>query len=88
MAQHKSAKKRIRRNARRDLINHSRLARIRTFVKAVETAIAGGGKAAAAAALKQAMPEMQRGSGKGVLEKKAAARKISRLAARIKAMAA
>ncbi|MBM3512326.1 MAG: 30S ribosomal protein S20 [Alphaproteobacteria bacterium] len=88
MAQHKSAKKRIRRNARRDVINHARLGRIRTFVKAVETAIAGGSKTAAQAALKAAMPEMQRGAGKGVLAKKAVARKISRFVQRIKKLAA
>lgn len=88
MAQHKSAKKRIRRNARRDVINHTRLSRIRTLVKAVETAIAGSDKAAAQAALKIAMPEMQRGAGKGVLAKKAVSRKISRMIARVKAMAA
>ena len=33
MANHKSAKKRIRRNANRALINGARMSRIRTFVK-------------------------------------------------------
>jgi small subunit ribosomal protein S20 len=88
MAQHKSAKTRIRRNARRNAINNARLSRIRTAVKAVETAIAAGNKTAAQAALKVVMPEMQRGAGKHVLEKKAVARKLSRLSARIKKLAA
>jgi small subunit ribosomal protein S20 len=88
MAQHKSAKKRTRRNARRDVINHSRLNRIRTSLKAVETAIAAGDKAAAKAALTKAMPELQRGASKGVLHKTTVARRLSRLSARIKKLGA
>lgn len=88
MAQHKSAKKRIRRNERAQDVNHSRLSRIRTHVKALEAAIASGDKAAAQAAFKKVMPELMRGAGKGVLHKKTASRKISRLSARIKGIAA
>ena len=44
MAHHKSAKKRIRRNERRRVINHARISRIRTFVKKVELAISSGDK--------------------------------------------
>lgn len=88
MAQHKSAKERTRRNARRDVINHARLNRIRSTLKAVETAIASGDKNAAKAALSKAMPEMQRGASKGVLHKTTVARRLSRLSARIKKMAA
>jgi len=88
MAQHLSAKKRIRRNERRRVINHARISRIRTFVKKVETAIAGGDKEAAQAAFKSAQPEMQRGVTKGVLHKNTVARKLSRLSARIKAISA
>ena len=88
MAQHKSAKKRIRRNARAAGVNHARLSRIRTQVKALEAAIAAGDKAAAQAALKKVMPEMMRGAGKGVMHKRTVARKLSRLSARIKKIAA
>jgi len=88
MAQHKSAKKRIRRNARRAVINRSRLSAIRTAVKGVEVAIASGDKAAAQAALKKAMPEMARGSSKGVLHKRTVSRKLSRLSKRVKAVGA
>ena len=62
------------------------MSRIRTFVKKVETAITGGDKSAAEAALKAAQPELHRGVGKGVLHRNTAARKISRLSSRIKAM--
>ncbi len=88
MAQHKSAKVSIRRNERAAGVNHSRLSRIRSFVKAVETAIAAGDKALALAALKKVMPELMRGAGKGVVHKKTASRKLSRLSARIKKLAA
>jgi len=87
MAHHKSAKKRIRRNLRRATINGARISRIRTFVKNVELAIAGGDKTAAQAAYKQAQPELHRGVNKGVLHRNTVARKLSRLSARIKAMA-
>lgn len=86
MANHASARKRIRTNARRNEINTARRSRIRTFTKKVELAIAAGDATAAAAALKAAQPELQRGAGKGLVAKKAASRKISRLSARIKAI--
>jgi small subunit ribosomal protein S20 len=87
MAQHKSAQKRIRRNARRAEINGARIGRIRTFVKKVEVAITSGDKAAAEAAFKHAEPEMHRGVTKGVLHRNTAARKISRLSKRVSALA-
>jgi small subunit ribosomal protein S20 len=86
MAHHQSAKKRIRRNARSAISNRSRVSRVRTFVKRVETAIASGDKSAAESAFKAAQPELHRGVGKGILHRNTAARKISRLNARVKAM--
>ena len=67
MAHHKSAKKRIRRNERRRVINHARISRIRTFVKKVELAIDSGDKEVAQVAFKAAQPEMQRGVTNGVM---------------------
>ena len=87
MANTPQAEKRIRRNDRRAEINKARVSRIRTFVKKVESTIAGGDAVAAAAALKAAQPEMMRGVSKGVLHKNTVARKISRLAKRAKALA-
>ena len=49
-------------------------------------ALASGDKAAAEAALKAAEPELMRGAQKGVVHKNAAARKVSRLAKRVKAI--
>jgi small subunit ribosomal protein S20 len=54
----------------------------------VEEALAGGNKAAAEAALKAAEPVLMRSAQKGVVHKKAASRKVSRLAARVKALTA
>ena len=88
MANHKSAKKRIIRNANRALINGARVSRIRTFVKKVDAAIAAGNADAAREALRAAQPELQRGVSRGVLHKNTVSRKISRLAARVKALAA
>lgn len=86
MANHASAKKRIRRNARSAKVNSDRRGRIRTFIKKVEMAIAGGDVAGAEGALKAAQPELQRGVSKGILAKNTVARKISRLNAGIKAL--
>jgi small subunit ribosomal protein S20 len=88
MANTPQAKKRIRVSARQTAVNRSRVSRIRTFVKHVEEALAGGDAAVAAAALKAAEPEVMRGVSKGVLHKKTASRKISRLTKRVKALVA
>jgi small subunit ribosomal protein S20 len=86
MANTPQAKKRIRRNAKREVINHSRISRIRTFIKAAESAIAAGKKKDAAEALKAVQPEMARGVARGVIHKNTAARKISRLSKRVAAL--
>ncbi len=86
MANTLQAKKRVRRNANRELINKSRRSRIRTYVKKVELAVEGGNADEAKDALKAVQPELMRGVTKGVLHKKTASRKISRLAKQIKAM--
>jgi small subunit ribosomal protein S20 len=83
MANTPQAKKRIRRNANRATVNHSRVSRIRTFIKAVESAIASGKKSDAAKALKEVQPEIARGVARGVIHKNTAARKISRLSKRV-----
>lgn len=86
MANHASAKTRVRRNNRRALVNQSRKSRIRTFLKKVEEAIEAKDAKAAASALQAAQPELYRGAAKGLWHKNAAARKVSRLSARIKAL--
>ena len=86
MANTPQAKKRIRRNTNRAEINGARVSRIRSFVKKVELAIAGGDKNAATEALRNAQPELARGVARGVLHKNTASRKLSRLSRRVAAM--
>ncbi|GAA0647922.1 MULTISPECIES: 30S ribosomal protein S20 [Pseudomonadota] len=87
MANTPQAKKRIRRNERRAVVNGNRIGRIRTFVKKVESALDAGDKEAAKAALASAQPELARGVAKGVLHKNTASRKFSRLTKRLAALA-
>ena len=86
MANSPQAKKRARQSDKREAINKARRARIRTYLRRVEEAIASGDQDAAAAALKAAQPELMRGVAKGVFHKNTAARKMSRLSARVKAI--
>lgn len=77
----------MRQTERRTEINRNRRSRIRTSIKKVEETIASGDKQAAQAALKDAQPDIMRGATKGILHRNTASRKISRLSARIKALA-
>ncbi|MEE8258634.1 MAG: 30S ribosomal protein S20 [Sphingomonadales bacterium] len=87
MANSPQAKKRIRRNDRRTVINTNRLSRIRTYVKKVEAAVEAGDKSDAAEAFKTAKSEIAKGVNKGVYHKNTASRKISRLETRINSIA-
>ena len=88
MANTPQSKKRARQNERRKMINKSRRSRIRTFVRKVEEAIASGDASVASEALRNVQPELARGVTKGVLHKNTVARKMSRLASRVKAISA
>lgn len=87
MANSPQSKKRARQGDRRLAVNKARRSRIRTFLKKVEEAIASGDKSAAETALRTAQPELMRGVTKGVYHKNTAARKMSRLSSRVKAIA-
>jgi len=87
MANTKSAKKAARQAVRRTEINKSRSSRARGAVRQVEEAIKSGSKAAAQEALRSAEPVLASSAQKGVIDRKAASRKVSRLSARVKAMA-
>jgi small subunit ribosomal protein S20 len=86
MANTPQSKKRARQNAKRLAVNKARRSRIRTHLRKVEEAIASGDKDAATAALRAAQPELMRGVTKGVYHKNTAARKMSRLSARVKSL--
>ena len=87
MANHASAKKRIRRNARMEIVNKIRKNRVRSLIKKVEIAIDKSDKALAEEALKIAQPEMHSSVSKGVFKKNTMSRKLSRLSSRIKKIA-
>ncbi|MEN9410617.1 MAG: hypothetical protein RL216_2591 [Pseudomonadota bacterium] len=87
MANTAQSKKRARQSEARYEVNKARRSRIRTFVRKVEEAIASGNAEAALAALRAAQPELDRGVTKGILHANTVSRKLSRLAARVKALA-
>ncbi len=88
MANTSSAKKATRVASRRAKINQNRTSMVRSIVRKVEEALASGKKTDAESALKVAVPQIMRGSQKGVMHKNAASRKVSRLTKRVKAMTA
>ena len=87
MANTSSAKKAVRKIARRTAVNKSRRSEMRTYVRKVEEALAAGDSAAAAAALKQAEPVMMRAAQRGIVMKNTASRKVFRLTIRVQALA-
>lgn len=86
MANTAQSKKRARQTEARTEVNKARRSRIRTFLRKVEEALAGGNAEAAKTALLAAQPELDRGVTKGVLHKNTVARKLSRLSSRVKAL--
>jgi len=88
MANTRSAKKAVRKIARRTEVNKARRTRVRTFIRKVDEAVEGGDKKAAAEALKAAQPEIMRAVTKGIMKKNTASRKVSRLAASVKKIGA
>ncbi|WP_107712088.1 30S ribosomal protein S20 [Oceanicaulis alexandrii] len=88
MANTSSAKKMARKIERRTALNKARRTRMRTYVKKLDLAIAAGDQDQARAALRTAESELMKAVSKGVIHKNTGARKVSRLSARVKSMAA
>ncbi|WP_375620840.1 MULTISPECIES: 30S ribosomal protein S20 [unclassified Bartonella] len=86
MANTPSARKAVRKVAARTQVNKARRSRVRTFIRKFDDALAGGDKASAEIAFKNFEPEIMRAVSKGIFHKNAAARKVSRLAKRLKAL--
>lgn len=87
MANHKSAAKRARQTVKRNELNRSRRAKVRTLTKAVEKAVAAKDAKTATTTLRTATSSLARAAGKGTLHKRTAARKTSRLAKAVKKVA-
>ena len=88
MANNPGAKKAIRKIERRTEVNKARRSRVRTFLRKFEEALAGGDAAVAKVAFVEAQSELMRAVSKGVVHKNTGSRKVSRLAARLKKLAA
>ena len=88
MGNSRSAKEAVRRSARRSAVRRARRGQMRTYLRKVEEAIASGDANAATTALADAQPLVMRAAQKGIVHKNTASRKVSRLTARVKAMAA
>jgi small subunit ribosomal protein S20 len=86
MANTSSAKKAARQMVRRTEINKARRSRLKSSVRKVEEAIASGKKSDALAALKAAEPLLVKTAQKGIIHKKTASRKVSRLTSRVQAL--
>ena len=83
MANIKSAKKPSRKIARRTEITKARRSRMRGYLRGVEDAIRRRRQQKALTALKAAEPELMRAAQRGVIHKRTASRKVSRLSQQI-----
>ena len=83
MANHKSAEKRNRQRIKRTLRNRGVRSEFRTLVKTVRAAITSGDLEAAKSALTPAASALTAAASKGVLHRRTASRKVSRLAAAV-----
>ncbi len=88
MANHKSAEKRNRQAQVRRLRNRINKTRIKSAVRKVNEAIAGGSAEEAKVALQEAIPVIAKTASKGTIHKRTGSRKISRLTKRVNKMEA
>lgn len=86
MANHKSAEKRVRQNAKRKEINRSNRSKLRTSIKKLRTAIAGNDKSTGEL-LFPTVSLIDKAVNKGILHKNTAARYKSRLTKHVNEMA-
>ena len=86
MANHASAKKRIRQTLKRTARNRDIRTRVRTHVKRVRAAIAAGDARLAQASLPGAIREIEKAVTKGVYHRKTGSRYVSRLVGRVAAL--
>jgi small subunit ribosomal protein S20 len=79
MANHKSAEKRVRQNAKRNAINRSNRTGLRTQIKKLRGALATHDKAASTELLNPTISSIDKAVNKGIIHKNTAARYKSRL---------
>jgi small subunit ribosomal protein S20 len=88
VAQHRSAEKRTRQNVKRRTRNRSNVSRLKTEIKRLRTAIAGGDKDAVQTLLPKTVAELDKASKKGAVHKNRASRSKSRLTRSVNALLA
>jgi small subunit ribosomal protein S20 len=88
MANHKSALKRARQNAKRRVLNRTFRNRTRTMVKLARGAIKAGGESEAIEATRQAVRDLDKSASRGIIHKNNAARRKSRLMKTLAALTA
>jgi small subunit ribosomal protein S20 len=86
MATHKSALKRSKQSKEKRLRNRNIKSNLKTTMKAVSAAIEGKDPKKAQEVLSQVTPVINKAASKGVIHKKNAARKISRLTRKVNAL--
>ena len=79
MANHKSAEKRVRQNAKRNEINRSNRSKLRTQIKKLRTAVAVSDKKLSGELLNPTVSVIDKAVNKGLIHKNTAARYKSRL---------
>src|SRR3712207_7375680 len=87
MANIKSAKKRIRVTEKKTLVNKMVKSALKTSIKRFEEAVVAGNKEVAAEKLNETIKALDMAATKNILHKNKAARRKSRLSARLNAMA-
>jgi len=80
-----SAEKRMKQDEKRRIRNKKAKSSIRTAARKVVEAVHAKDPGAAAAALKDTLKQLDTAAGKGIVKKNTAARKKSRMSARLKA---
>ena len=88
MAHSLSAKKRVRQDAKRRVINRSRKSKVKSLIKRFEAALAAGDAAAASERYRAVVKCLDQVSATSTMHKKTAARKKSRLARKLNALKA
>jgi len=83
-----SAKKRVKQNLKRRMINRTRKSAVKTQIKHFESALASGDAKAAAEQFRLVAKRLDRVASTSTMHKKTAARKKSRLARRLNALKA
>jgi small subunit ribosomal protein S20 len=88
LASHKSAIKRAAQSEARRARNRARKTTVKNAVKSVRLALGNNSPEEAQAALRQAIPAIDKAAAKGTLHRRTASRKISRLSSQVQALVA